>query len=146
MTFWQLAWNKNKIERLYIGKRMTHIFASSYFTFHLHHPLVFLLVLVRRWALKITLFENYPKMSHFNFGIFRLSKTRQNGPFLPFLINFVHPNCKRSSLRSQYWDIFLWFSNTVRGEVAYRVRKSEKLMGSCLKRKFLFPLEWSKLK
>ena len=34
---------------------------------------------------------------------FSFSKTRQNWPFLAFLINFVHSKCKRSSLRSQCW-------------------------------------------
>ena len=45
---------------------------------------------------------------------FRFSKTRQNGPFVAFLINFCPLKCKRSSLRSQCWmRLFLWFSNTV---------------------------------
>ena len=38
-------------------------------------------------------------------------KTRQNGPFSAFLINFCPLKCKRSSLLSQCWmRLFLWFS------------------------------------
>ena len=46
---------------------------------------------------------------------FRLSKTRQNGPFWHFQLTFGHSKCKCSSLRSRYWmRLFLWFSNTLR--------------------------------
>ena len=43
-------------------------------------------------------------------------------------LTFVHPKCKRSSLRSQCWmRLFLWFSNTV---CMYVVKRREKSWGT----------------
>ena len=62
-----------------------------------HFPPIFVLL---KLTCLVTLF--YHKLQVF--------QTRQNGPFLPFLMTFVHSKCKRSSLRTQRWmRPFLWF-------------------------------------
>ena len=65
----------------------------------------------RGWILDIsTVVENHKKVAFWCF-----QKITKIDHFWQFWWTFLHSNCKRSSLRSQFWmRLFMWFSTTVR--------------------------------